>query len=181
PSEDKLREVFAKHGVPERLVLAGKHTGKALADAYNAMDVFGFASFTETQGMVLAEAMAAGRPVVALNASGVREVMRDGKNGYMLAKNASAARFASALEKLSRDETLRRGFSEEARRTAESFSKENCAERALKLYEDGRRMTRRERLMIERSAWGTLFERISVEWNLLAEKAQAVAEAVGGR
>ena len=35
--------------------------------------------------------------------------------------------------------------------------------------------------MIERSPWGTLLERIGVEWNLLAEKAQSVVDAVGGR
>ncbi len=181
PSEEKLREVAERHGVAERVVMAGKHTGKALADAYNAMDVFVFASFTETQGMVLSEAMAAGCPVVALNASGVREVLRDGVNGFMLAKNASAGRFANALERLYRDPAQRTEFSTAARETAELFSKERCAELALKFYEDVRQMTRRERMMVERSPWGTLLERIQVEWNLLAEKAQAVAEAVGGR
>jgi glycosyltransferase involved in cell wall biosynthesis len=162
-------------------VLAGKHTGRALADAYNAMDVFVFASFTETQGMVLAEAMAAGVPVVALNASGVREVMRDGKNGFMLAKSAPPQRFARTLARLHRDPERRRLMSEEARKTAEDFSREHCADLALRFYEDVRRMTRRERLRIERSPWGTLLERIQVEWDLLAEKAQAVAEAMGGR
>ena len=181
PSEDEVRQTMEQHGVAERLVMAGKHTGKALADAYNAMDVFAFASFTETQGMVLSEAMAAGRPVVALNASGVREVMRDGKNGFMLPKNAAAARFANALERLYRDGARRKEFSAGARETAELFSRERCAELALTFYEDVRRMTRRERMMIERSPWGTMLERIQVEWNLLAEKAQAVAEAVGGR
>lgn len=180
PSEEKLREVMAAHGVADRLALPGKQTGKALANAYNAMDVFVFASCTETQGMVLAEAMAAGLPVVALNASGVREVMRDGKNGYMLAKNASVRRFAAAIAKLHAEAERRTAFGAEARRTAELFSKERCAQRALDFYEDVRRMTRRERLLVERSPWGTLFERVSVEWNLLAEKAQAVAEAMGG-
>lgn len=181
PSEDEVRQTMEQHGVAERLVMAGKHTGKALADAYNAMDVFVFASFTETQGMVLSEAMAAGRPVVALNASGVREVMRDGKNGFMLPKNAAAGRLANALERLYRDAARREEFSAGARETAELFSRERCAELALTFYEDVRRMTRRERMMIERSPWGTMLERIQVEWNLLAEKAQAVAEAVGGR
>lgn len=180
PSEEKLRDVFKRAGVGERLVLAGKHTGRALADAYNAMDVFAFASFSETQGMVLAEAMAAGRPVVALNASGVREVMRDGKNGFMLEKTVSPRRFAAQLARLHRDGELRRAFGEEARRTAELFSRERSADLALRFYEDIRRETRRDRLMIERSPWGTMLERIGVEWNLLAEKAQAVAEAMGG-
>ena len=59
----------------ERLHLPGSLDGQVLADAYHAMDVFVFASRTETQGMVLTEAMAAGKPVVALDAPGVREVL----------------------------------------------------------------------------------------------------------
>ncbi|HWL13957.1 MAG TPA: glycosyltransferase [Opitutus sp.] len=181
PSEEKMREVLASKGVGERLVLAGKHTGRSLADAYAAMDVFAFASFTETQGMVLSEAMAAGLPVVALNASGVREVMRHEKNGFMLAKNASAERFAAALQKLHDDPARREALAREAKETAKLFGKERCAQLALDFYEDVRRMTRRERLKIERSPWGTLIERLNVEWALFTEKAQAVAEAVGGR
>ena len=181
PSENDLKEIFARHSLSDRLILAGKQTGRALADAYNAMDVFAFASFSETQGMVLAEAMAAGLPVVALNASGVREVMNDRVNGFMLEKGAIPRRFADHLGKLARDEKRLKAFSHEARRTAELFSRERCADLALTYYEDIRRLTRRERLMIERSPWGTLLERIGVEWNLLAEKAQAVVQAVGGR
>jgi len=85
-----------------------------LYEAYRAMDVFAFASKSETQGMVLAEAMAATLPVVALNASGVREVMRDGKNGFMLPAAAKAARFAEQLGKLREGATLRRAFRREA-------------------------------------------------------------------
>lgn len=181
PSDEKLREIFSKHNVVDRLVLAGKHTGRALADAYNAMNVFAFASFSETQGMVLAEAMAAGLPVVALNASGVREVIDDGRNGYMLEKNATPARFAEALTRLWREPKRMKMFGARARQTAENFSKEHCAELALQFYGDVRRLTRKKRLEVERSPWGKLIERVSVEWNLLAEKAQAVAEAMGGR
>jgi glycosyltransferase involved in cell wall biosynthesis len=181
PSEDRIKEIFEKHGLTDRLILAGKQSGRALADAYNAMDVFAFASFSETQGMVLAEAMAAGLPVVALNAPGVREVMRDQVNGYMLEKSASARKFADHLKKLHADPKRMDAFSAEARTTAGQFSRERCADLALDFYDDVRRLTRRERLMIERSPWGTLLERIGVEWNLLAEKAQSVVQAVGGR
>lgn len=180
PSEDKLREQFFARGVADRLLLAGRHTGRALADAYNAMNVFAFASFSETQGMVLAEAMAAGSPVVALNAPGVRELMEDGSNGFMLEKNATPTRFADALARLWRDPRRLKAFSTRARRTAENFSSEHCAELALAFYTEVRHMTRRKRLEVERSPWGKLIERVSVEWNLLAEKAQTVAEVMGG-
>jgi 1,2-diacylglycerol 3-alpha-glucosyltransferase len=181
PSEDAIKAEFAKQGVADRLILAGKHTGRALADAYNAMDVFAFASFSETQGMVLAEAMAAGRPVVALNASGVREVMRHGKNGFMLPARATAKTFAAHLARLQAEPKLRRAFSKEARRTAENFSREHCAELALTFYEDIRKATRRERLITQQNPWGAFLDRVSLEWSLLAKKVAVVAQAVGGR
>ncbi len=178
PSEDALRETFARHGVAESLILAGKQTGPALADAYNAMDVFAFASFTETQGMVLAEAMAAGRPVVALNASGVREVMRHQENGFMLPARASAKMFAAHLAILHAEPPLRRTFSREARRTAEDFSREHCAERALTFYDDIRKATRRERLITQQNPWGSFLDRLDVEWKLIAEKVQAITHSL---
>lgn len=180
PAEADLRETFARARLSDQLVLAGPLTGRALADAYNAMDVFAFASLTETQGMVLAEAMAAGRPVVALNASGVREVMRDRKNGHLLEKRAPPARFAARLRALQREPRQLAALGAEARRTAEEFSRERCARRALEFYAEIRKATRRNRLEIGRSPWGTLMERINVEWHLLAEKAHAVMDAVGG-
>src|SRR5690606_3392577 len=70
PSEGAIRETFTRAGLTSRLHLAGVMQGQALADALHAMDLFAFASFSETQGMVLTEAMAAGLPVVALDAPG---------------------------------------------------------------------------------------------------------------
>ena len=178
PSEDAIQAAFAKLGVSDRLILAGKHTGRALTDAYNAMDVFAFASFSETQGMVLAEAMAAGRPVVALNASGVREVMRPNQNGFMLPARATIKTFAAHLARLHAEPKLRRAFSKEARRTAENFSREHCAELALAFYEDIRKATRRERLLNQQNPWGAFLDRVSVEWNLLSKKVAVVAQAI---
>ncbi|MFO7897485.1 MAG: glycosyltransferase, partial [Planctomycetota bacterium] len=63
----------------DRVHFAGTLTGGDLYDAYHALDVFVFASTCETQGVVVAEALAAGRPVVALDGPGVREVVKDGR------------------------------------------------------------------------------------------------------
>ena len=142
------------------------------------MDVFAFASFSETQGMVLAEAMAAGRPVVALNASGVREVMRHNKNGFMLPARATIKTFAAHLARLHAEPKLRRAFSQEARRTAENFSREHCAQLALAFYEDIRKATRRERLITQQNPLGAFLDRLGVEWNLIAKKVSVVAHAM---
>ena len=88
----------ARHSAGKRRVHAvGTLMGRALADAYAAMDCFVFASQTETQGLVLAEAMAAGKPVVAIDGPGVREIVNDGENGILLAGDASADEFAASL------------------------------------------------------------------------------------
>ena len=84
PMEAHIRNIFLAHGVAERLHMPGVLVRHHLVDAYHAMDVFAFASRSETQGLVLIEAMAAGRPVVALDGSGVREVVKDYINGRLL-------------------------------------------------------------------------------------------------
>ncbi len=179
PSEEAIRGTFQQRGLGDRLILAGKQTGRALGAAYRAMDVFAFASQSETQGMVLAEAMAAGLPVVALNASGVREVVHDGENGYRLPARATPQRFANYLARLKSHPQRREAFAAAARQTADDFSRERCAERALSFYEEVRAATRRERLITTRNPWGTFLDRLEMEWKLIAEKAQAVAQAIG--
>ena len=159
-------------------MLAGKQTGAAVAAAYAAMDVFAFASFSETQGLVLAEAMSAGCPVVALSASGVREVVRNGKNGFLLPARTPAKKFAGHLGRLHANPAQRRTFASEARRTAQEFSKEHCADLALAFYEDIRRETRRARLRTAQNPWGNLWNRVGVEWDLIAKKTQLLADAI---
>jgi glycosyltransferase involved in cell wall biosynthesis len=180
PSEGEIRRICGEHGVEQQLILAGKHTGRALHDAFNAMDVFAFASFSETQGMVLAEAMAAGVPVVALRANGVVEVVRNGKNGFLLPARTSAVKFAGRLEELHASRKLRRQFSRAARITAKDFSREHCAGLALAFYERIRSETRRDRLIDQLSVWGALGRRLSMEWDLLGQKTQSIMSAVQG-
>jgi len=178
PSEDEMKEICAAHGVASQLVLAGKHTGRTLHDAYGAMDVFVFASFSETQGMVLAEAMAAGLPAVALDASGVREVVRNGGNGFLLPAKTPVKAFARHIARLQAEPGLRKTFVRAARATANEFSQEHCARLAIKFYEKIRRATRRRRLLTEGNPLGTLLDRVAIEWNLLAQKAQSVISAL---
>jgi glycosyltransferase involved in cell wall biosynthesis len=178
PSEDVLHEKFRRHGISDRLVLAGKQTGRSLHDAYNAMDVFAFASFTETQGMVLAEAMAAGKPVIALNASGVREVVRHEKNGLLLPARTKAPDFAVQLERFYARPAWRKKLSLAAKQTAEEFSKEHCAQLALMFYHQVRHATRQQRQETEDTPLGNWLKRLGVEWDLIAQKAQALTAPV---
>jgi 1,2-diacylglycerol 3-alpha-glucosyltransferase len=179
PGREPLREVFARQGVADRLILAGKRTGRVLREAYRSMDVFAFASKSETQGMVVAEAMAAGVPVVALNASGVREVVVDGENGILLPGGASASTFADALARVAEPETRKR-MGAAATKTSLRFSREEAARQALEFYEDTRRATRARRLLNHLSPWAAMVKRLGLEWDLLSMHTQTVANAVFG-
>jgi 1,2-diacylglycerol 3-alpha-glucosyltransferase len=178
PWREGLVAVLEGHGVADRTILAGKRTGRVLREAYRAMDVFAFASLSETQGMVVAEAMAAGRPVVALNAPGVREVVRDGENGILLPTKATPEEFAAALAQLN-DPERRKKFAQGASESAKGFSQGHCAGRMIAFYEEIRRATRRRRLFNDLHPWSALVQRLGLEWDLLAAKTQTIVDAIG--
>lgn len=81
------REDLERHfeGTPTHFV--GYLAGQELAAAYASADAFIFPSRTETLGLVLLEAMAAGCPVVAANSGGIPDIVTNGENGYMFDPN----------------------------------------------------------------------------------------------
>jgi glycosyltransferase involved in cell wall biosynthesis len=166
------------HASGERLHFTGSLSGPDLADAYAAMDCFVFASQTETQGLVLAEAMAAGNAVVALDGPGVREIVRDGVNGRLLDGHASPADFAAALRRLLDDPELFQLCATNARASAAAFDTERCAARILDCYAESI-AARGPRPDADVTAWDRLLAGIGVEWTLLVEKMSAAAAAVG--
>lgn len=134
PSEDDMRAIFARGGVASRLHFAGILQGPELANALHAMNVFAFASRSETQGMVLSEAMAAGLPVVALDAPGAREVVNDRHNGRLLREETFAA-FGAALQWVAELSPERvRSLKQAALDTAAAFSMPRSADKALAAY-----------------------------------------------
>ena len=83
-----LRRLAAASPGAGRIRLLGGHAREALPAFYRAADLFLFASETETQGLVLAEAHACGLAAVAVRASGVEEVVVDGETGLLTKPDA---------------------------------------------------------------------------------------------
>lgn len=178
PSEPVIRELFAAKGLSERLVTPGILQREALADALAAMDVFAFSSKSETQGMVLTEAMAAGLPVVGLDASGVREVVEDKVNGRLL-KDASVDEFAAALQEfvdmsaysLKKQRTA-------ALLTAKKFSMQATARMALNAY----KITAGDHAAVhsetEEEGIASVIALIKAEWDILAGAVQSAETTI---
>jgi endonuclease/exonuclease/phosphatase family metal-dependent hydrolase/glycosyltransferase involved in cell wall biosynthesis len=180
PSEEAIRRIFERHRVADRLHMPGSRSGQALVDSYHAMDVFAFASHSETQGMVLVEAMAAGRPVVAIDAPGVREVIVDRQNGRMLASQNRRA-FVAALDWVAAVAPHQRERLEQiAHETAERFSTAACAEKALEAYEQTIAAERQARNPNE-GRLESVTRLIGVEWELWTNVARATGRMVQGR
>ncbi len=179
PSMEDIRAVFQDKGLSDRLILAGQKTGQGLADAYRAMDFFVFSSTTETQGMVLAEAMAAGNPVMALDASGVREVVRDGENGRLLDAHSSERDFAGALEEFAGDKSKQKEWRQNALKTAASFSRESCARRMAGIYERVIESFVQKDTWAshELVSWDSVLKGIRAQWQLLSHKTRAAVSA----
>lgn len=176
-SKEEVLATFDRHGLSGRIHTRGVLQGRELASAYRAMDVFAFASLTETQGMVLTEAMAAGVPVVAVDAPGAREVVRDRENGRLVPRPDADA-FREALRwvaELSPGE--RRGVAEGVAATAREFSMPRSAAKQLALYET-LAGTRRPSRKIETSLWTSARKLIAEEWKILRNIARAAGEAV---
>lgn len=166
PESKPVEALFTGAGMDNRVVHLGKLQGRELADFYHAMDVFGFASQSETQGMVLTEAMSAGKPVVAVDASGVREVVRDEVNGRLL-KSENMDEFAAALSwVMQASPEQRSSLQEEALRTANSFSLANTATKAIGIYEKVIEKELEEQ-ELEDSLWSEAHNRVETEWRLV--------------
>ncbi len=177
PSEDAIRAIFTRAGLASRLHFAGTLELPRLADAYHAMNVFAFASRSETQGIVLAEAMAAGVPVVALDAAGVQEVVRDGYNGRLL-RDKTLHAFVSALAWVADSSPARRqALQHAARETAQEFSVAHTTAKALACYE-----SLRAKKFVERSEayyqWERLLQLIKAEWSIVKGMTEAASAAL---
>jgi 1,2-diacylglycerol 3-alpha-glucosyltransferase len=176
PSSQDIRRVFREAGLRRRLHLVGSLEGQELVDAYHAMNVFVFASHSETQGMVLTEAMAAGRPVVALDASGVREVVKDGQNGRLL-DSGSPEEFAAGVGEVACISSQHRErFGRAAYETARDFSMERCSRDLMAVYE--RLVDQRALTPKDDSVWRQTTEEVKGEWELLRNMAGAVGHAI---
>lgn len=107
-----------------------------LSAMYNCADVFVLPSIQEGQGIVLLEAQASGKAVVAFDVGGVNEAVRNGETG-LLVKRGSTSELADALLKLLGDGALRERMGVSGRRfVTENFTWDICAQRMLKVYRE---------------------------------------------
>lgn len=133
PQAEELHELAGELGVAERVLFTGKVPFDEIPNYLKAADLFSFASITETQGLVTLEAMAAGLPVVAVAASGTRDILQNGKQGFLVENDAQA--LASGIIKLVESPSLMSRFKSAALRKSRTFENRRLAQKMLDVYE----------------------------------------------
>ena len=121
-------------GIHRRTRFAGFLGRTKLDPLYQASDLFLFPSKTETQGLAVGEALAAGLPCIVVNAGGAPESVRDGVDGFLVADDARA--MAERTLALLSDAAGHQRLSEEAKRGAQSRTPQNVGGRLVSVYED---------------------------------------------
>lgn len=133
PERDHLEEYVDELGIRERVEFIGKVPFDEVPGYLKAADFFGFSSLSETQGLVSLEALAAGLPVVAINATGTRDVVEDGVVG-LLTENSSDA-LAEAIHRLLSDDHMMARFRRAAVDKAAEFDIIYQADKLVQVYQ----------------------------------------------
>jgi glycosyltransferase involved in cell wall biosynthesis len=132
PERDEIEKFIKDENLSDTVILTGTVEPGGVGKFYFASDIFVYASKSETQGMVLIEAMAGRCPVVAVTSGGVDDVVTNGFNGYKTAE--STQEWAQKVMLLMDNEDLRAEMSANAQCYAGKFSTENVALQAVKAY-----------------------------------------------
>ena len=130
----KLKGFCERENISEKVIFCGDVKREEIKNYFVASDIFVYGSKSETQGMIITEAMYAGLPIVAVNATGINSLVLNNGNGFLVEENKQE--FEKAVLKLINDKDLRKKFSETSSRIAKmNFTASVCAEKMMEVYE----------------------------------------------
>lgn len=133
PEEEWAHKRIEELGVGNKVTFTGMVPKEEANKLFGLGDVFTFPSYTETQGIVVAEAMAAGTPPVAVGKMGPTDLIHDGKDGFLT--KLKEEDFVEKTLKLLKDDDLREKFAKEGLARIEEFSNDTSVKDLIAVYE----------------------------------------------
>lgn len=132
PVRDNLQTIIEEKNLSDIIVLIGKVEQNDIPKYYLASDLFVYSSMSETQGMVILEAMTGGCPVVAVQSSGIDDVVIDNYNGFKTDNNITE--WSDRVIQLLENAEQRKEMSQNALNYSKGFTVEIMAKKVESLY-----------------------------------------------
>jgi glycosyltransferase involved in cell wall biosynthesis len=129
----QCQAIAASLHLSDRVHFSGYLPRKEVFDCLAESQAFAFASLTDTQGVVVLEAMALGCPPVAVRSGAVEDIIRDGVDGLLV--EATPEGLAEGIARVLGSDDLHRALAGQARLRAEEFSSGRMAARLSHVYE----------------------------------------------
>jgi glycosyltransferase involved in cell wall biosynthesis len=175
--KEELEEIFKKEGVENRAIFLGSKKGEELIKIYKRFDIFAFSSTSETQGMVIAEALLASTPIVALKASGVEELVQSHKNGILIEKESENS-FIEAFETLySLSKERLENLKKSSKRSAKEYTLSRTTQKLVEIYKK-RTLEKRDFRSSDIDIFDKTLRVLGAEYNLWKGRAEAVKNSI---
>lgn len=126
----KYLQEYAKRTGINNVIFTGFIDENKLNDYYQMSDLFVMASKTETQGLVLAEAMSYSLPIVVLDAPVVSKFVNDNRIGIVVNRNE----FARGIQIILGNKKLRTRFAKNSKKTLALYDIKHCTDDLVRLY-----------------------------------------------
>lgn len=134
PALDHLKNLADRLGTRNKIRFVGYlDRNTTLLDCYRAGNVFVFSSRTETQGLVLLEAMACGLPVVSTAVLGTRDILQPQRGALIAEENVD--KFSAVVQKVLQDPTMQRRMSQEGQIYVHEWSHTALCQTLVDLYQ----------------------------------------------
>ncbi|EKD46375.1 MAG: glycosyl transferase group 1, partial [uncultured bacterium] len=134
PGRKQYKELARRLNIEKQVLFTGFLDHVHTLPAFFAAKLFLFTSLTDTQGVVIYEAIVSGTPVVMLKDEGLTEAVIEGKTGYSV--EGSEADFATQILRILRDQNLYDKLRTNCLKQANALSIENCARKLATVYQE---------------------------------------------
>lgn len=134
---EKIEEKVKELKIDKETIFTGAVPHDDIAPYFKAGDIFVYSSLSETQGIMISEAMASGLPIVAVKAPGAQDIINSGIDGILSPEIEEA--FVQRVLSLIENDALRKKISENAVKNSYEYSQDACVDKMFNLYQEALR------------------------------------------